>query len=164
MTKRKTVRTPIVRISKEVEWDAGHRVPAHASKCKHPHGHRYKLRATCVGHIVTEKDAPDEGMLIDFSHLKKFMMEEVHDVLDHGFIVHEGDSVMRAALSADSGWNIIVFPTVPTAENIAVWCWEKLEPLIRKHFRGNLVLEEVAVWETPTSVAYYNGVQIERAR
>jgi len=143
-------------ISKEIEFDAGHRVPSHQGKCRNPHGHRYKVRVTCVGKIVDEAGSPDNGMLVDFSDLKLIMTHLVHDVLDHSFIVWEEDSVLSDLLNGN-GWQVINFPYIPTAENIARWSWEQLFWTINERFRDGLVLEEVAVWETPTSVAYYKG-------
>jgi len=151
-----------IEISKEIEFDAGHRVSTHASKCKNPHGHRYKIRVTCRGSIIDDASRPDHGMLIDFGNLKNIMNEKIHDVLDHGFIVWKKDFPMRDALSVgqndyDLVWNVILFDTMPTAENIAVWAWQQIQNDIRDQFGDDLELSEVAVWETPTSVAYYRG-------
>ena len=152
---------PLITITKEVEFDAGHRVPSHGSKCRNPHGHRYRIRVACMGAIIDEPGQPDDGMLVDFGDLKGLMMERVHDVLDHSFIFHTGDDDMRAALAVGGGkWLTVEFPYVPTAENIARWCWEQLEQPVEARFRGDLWLHEVAVWETPTSVAYYKGTAL----
>jgi 6-pyruvoyltetrahydropterin/6-carboxytetrahydropterin synthase len=144
----------IYTVSKEVEFDAGHRVPNHASKCRNPHGHRYRLRVTIDGNLVTTPGASDEGMLADFGDLKAIMAERVHDVLDHGFVVYDKDFVMRTAFDfvADQQFKVIVVPFVPTAENLARWCWDQLAEDVRKMgFRLNLV----ELWETPTSLATY---------
>ena len=143
-------------ISKEIEFDAGHRVPSHQGKCRNPHGHRYKVRVTCVGEIIDNPGAPDNGMLVDFSDLKTLMNTEVHDVLDHSFIIWEKDEALQKVMHGND-WLIVDFPYIPTAENLARWAWEKLYPLINARFGANLELEEVAIWETPTSVAYYSG-------
>ncbi|HET9058951.1 MAG TPA: 6-carboxytetrahydropterin synthase [Acidimicrobiales bacterium] len=157
-------------VSKQVEFDAGHRVPLHGSKCRSPHGHRYVVRATCTGWPVTER-AADEGMVVDFGDLKEWLASEVSQRLDHSFMVYEGDLPMRralehgaaldaasehgAALGAGEQWRVICLPVVPTAENLAKWCFERLEPLVEGHWRGNASLYEVEIWETPTSVARY---------
>jgi 6-pyruvoyltetrahydropterin/6-carboxytetrahydropterin synthase len=152
----------IVSISKEVEFDAGHRVPNHKSKCRNPHGHRYRVRVHAIGHIVEEPGASDEGMLVDFSDLKALMQTEIHDVLDHSFIVHINDEEMRAAI-ARPDWNVVIFPYIPTAENIARWCWEVLVHKVETKFRDNLELQMVEVWETPTSCAKYWGMKEDDA-
>jgi 6-pyruvoyltetrahydropterin/6-carboxytetrahydropterin synthase len=145
-------------VSKEIELDAGHRVPNHKSKCRNPHGHRYRLRVTITGELVTAGGASDEGMLADFGDLKGIMTEKVHDVLDHGFIVHEGDQVMAAAFKAMAEpWagerpKLIVVPFIPTAENLAKWCWDQLEADVRTM---GFELQLIELWETPTSLATY---------
>lgn len=151
----------VCHISKEIEFDAGHRVQAHGSKCRNPHGHRYRLRVTCGGRIVDEPGAPDDGMLVDFGDLKVLMTTLVHDVLDHGFVYEVTDplgaALGEAGIAVGDDWRLIEFPYAPTAENIARWSWDRLEAPVATRFRDGLWLVEVAVWETPTSVAYYRG-------
>lgn len=156
----KATDTRMVTISKEIQFDAGHRVPNHKSKCRNPHGHRYRVEVFCEGAIITTPGASDEGMLIDFSDLKDMMMKLIHDPLDHGFIVWEHDGPMNDMLiHGDPDWKIIDFETVPTAENIAIWCWQQLKPVIDDRWHeGGLRLDAVKVWETPTSMAIYDGI------
>jgi 6-pyruvoyltetrahydropterin/6-carboxytetrahydropterin synthase len=104
-------------------------------------------------------------MLVDFGLLKDMMTEHIHDVLDHGFIVYEQDFALIDTLefleSIDDmpdKHKTIKFPYIPTAENIARWCFEQLEPCVKSHFRDNLVLDHVEVWETETSAASYPEV------
>ena len=35
-----------MRITRRLEFDAGHRIPDHASQCRHLHGHRYAIEVT----------------------------------------------------------------------------------------------------------------------
>ncbi len=158
-------------VSKEVEFDAGHRVPDHGSKCRSPHGHRYRVRVTCTGSVVDEAGATDNGMVVDFGDLKGWMTEHIHDVLDHAMIIYErDDNLLDSILGTerrpvepgvrDVGlhmWDFVAFPYVPTAENIARWCWDQLEPVVADHWRGNMTLSLVEVWETPTSLATYSA-------
>jgi len=166
-------------ISKSIEFDAGHRVPNHHSKCKSPHGHRYKVEVFLTGDLVetTTGAASDEGMVADFGDLKNLMTTHIHDKLDHAFIVYEGDEKMLDAfqltcycpeggiarewaspLADVFDWKLVVFPYIPTAENIAKWCWEALLTPIKNSFDTySLFLDFVKVWETPTSMAMYRG-------
>lgn len=155
---------PYANISKEIQFDAGHRVPNHKSKCRNPHGHRYRVVVHCSGRIIETPGSSDEGMLVDFSDLKSLMEEKIHDVLDHGFIVYVKDAVMSDALLKGScsgsepvEWKLIFFPYIPTAENIARWCWDQLYDDIAQTFQRELELIMIEVWETPTSCAYYEG-------
>lgn len=153
--------TNLISISKEIEFDAGHRVPNHKSKCRNPHGHRYRVVAVITGETVTESGASDEGMVLDFGDLKSILVEHVHDPLDHGFIVWKDDKQLWGVFEDSNSWiydwKIIKFPYIPTAENMAIWCWNQLEGPLYNNFRGNFVLTEVHVYETPTSCAAYYG-------
>lgn len=142
-------------VSKEVEFDLGHRVPDHASKCAHPHGHRYRVRVTCTGNVVAEQGAADDAMVVDFGDLKAWMTTYVHDPLDHGFAYRTGDPVGAAIRSAVPGAKLIEFDRSPTAEVLAEWCWAQLAPVVAEHWRGNLELALVELWETPTSLCTY---------
>lgn len=145
----------MITISKEVEFDTGHRVTTHGSKCKNPHGHRYKLKVTCVGKIIQDENRPDFGMLVDFGDLKSLMTERIHDVFDHAMVVWEKDHSLLKAMEVDPEWKVVVFPLIPTAENMARWIWGQLQDPIRDLFQDDLELYRVDLWETPTSVASY---------
>ena len=99
-------------ISKEIEFDAGHRVPLHESKCKNPHGHRYRLKVEIEGKLITE--GPESGMVRDFSIVKQLMMERIHDVYDHSFIISNADLEMIDAFEAvGADWKIHIVDFVP---------------------------------------------------
>lgn len=149
-------------ITKEIEFDAGHRVPTHGGKCRSPHGHRYKVRVTCSGDLVDDGGV-ETAMLADFGFLKELLTLHVHDVLDHGMIVWESDVPLLAAMEfgndadvdQELDWRVIVFPVIPTAENMARWVAWKLDYLVAARSES-LRLEEVTVWETPTSTATWS--------
>lgn len=147
-------------ISKEVEFDAGHRVPNHASKCRNPHGHRYRVRARVTGEIVTTSGASNEGMLEDFTVIKDLLNRFSHDIYDHGFIVWSEDMAMQVALAKGAdrdnlNWNVIVVPWIPTAENLAKSIFEKFDEHLTK-FQTSFQIQGIDVWETPTSIASYD--------
>jgi 6-pyruvoyltetrahydropterin/6-carboxytetrahydropterin synthase len=125
----------------------------HGGACSNPHGHRYQVHATCEAGIVDDPDDPAYGMVIDFGDLKTILMEHVHDVLDHGFIVEERDLTMRDALNCDPTWKVIVVESTPTAENLATWIAVQLDD----HLPTGLNVVEVTVYETPTSAATWTN-------
>lgn len=92
-------------ISKEVELDAGHRVPTHASKCKNLHGHRYKVKAEmrCEELVPDESGRSNAGMVMDFGVLKQALMEVIHDPFDHKLILWEHDPLLQAFIMVTSG-------------------------------------------------------------
>lgn len=138
-------------LTKEVQFDAGHRVPAHTSKCRHPHGHRYRVVVEAEGPV------PESGMVVDFGVLKQWMVEEIHDRFDHAMIADELDTDLIKAMSAN-GWRCETVPYPPTAENLAHFCYYLLTKRAAVEQDG-LLVRSVTVWETPTSSATYSEEQ-----
>lgn len=139
-------------VSKEIEFDAGHRVPDHDGKCSNPHGHRYKVILTVAGEL--QPDGSARGMVLDFGDIKK-VLQIIHDRYDHGFIISHDDSEMYDALiSFNQKWKVVVVPFSPTAEELARWCFNfartKFEDM---NLAGTLL--SCTVYETPTSAASY---------
>lgn len=142
------------RIRRYVETDTGHRVPNHKSKCRHMHGHRYRFEVEIEGDTVQESGVSEEGMLMDFSDVSDILMKHVHDVVDHAFIVFEGDLDARRACEAmGEGHRTVVVPFIPTAENLAKWAFEQVEPHISTAYGNRLRLVAMHVRETPKSTA-----------
>ena len=118
------------------------------------HGHRYRWEAELEGDVVTQEGVSEEGMLMDFSDVSAILNQYVHDVVDHAFIVYEGDKEALAALSimGDEHRTLIV-PFIPTAENLAKWAFEQVEPRISSSYGNSLKLNAFHVRETPKSWA-----------
>ncbi len=145
-------------IRRWVETDTGHRVPNHKSKCKHMHGHRYRWEAEIEGEVVTERGVSEEGMLIDFSDISQILTEHIHDVVDHAFVVYQGDEEVRGALATLGGEHrTVVVPFIPTAENLAKWAFEQIEDKITSSYGNQLRLVAMHVGETPKSWAAWRA-------
>ncbi len=133
----------------------GHRVPSHKGKCKNLHGHRYKVEVFVDGNVITKAGDSAEGMVIDFHDLKDIMMKTIDKELDHGFMMYSKDAfhTIFHKLFHRYDQKIIFVDFVPTAENIAKYIYEKLEPKLRAK---KIRLDTVKLWETPSSTAIYN--------
>ena len=141
-------------IRRFVETDTGHRVPNHKSKCRHMHGHRYRFEAEISGDIVMEAGVSEEGMLMDFSDVSAILMEHVHDVVDHAFVVYSGDAEARSALALmGSQHRTVVVDFIPTAENLAKWAFDQVAPHVQSVYGNRLRLVAMHCRETPKSVA-----------
>jgi len=141
-------------IRRFVETDTGHRVPNHKSKCKHLHGHRYMFEAEIEGDVVTVEGVSDEGMLMDFSDVSQILMEEIHDVIDHAFVVYEGDDLLVDLFSnLPVEQRIVKVQFIPTAENLAKWAYDRVAPKIKSVYGNKLRLKSMHVRETPKSWA-----------
>ena len=141
-------------IRRWVETDTGHRVPNHKSKCCHMHGHRYRWEAEIEGDVVTESGVSEEGMLIDFSDVSAILNEYIHDIFDHAFLVYSGDQDGLAALEVlGDQHRTVIMEFVPTAENLAKWAFEAIEPHLKTAYGNRLQLVAFHVRETPKSWA-----------
>ena len=145
------------RIRRWIETDTGHRVPNHKSKCSHLHGHRYRWEAEIEGDVVETSGVSDEGMLIDFSDVSAILKEYVHDVVDHAFVIYSGDEKARAALEMmGTEHRTVIVDFIPTAENLAKWAFEQVEPHIKSVYGNQLRLVTMHVRETPKSWASWS--------
>ncbi|KKM26728.1 hypothetical protein LCGC14_1581880 [marine sediment metagenome] len=140
-------------ITKQIKWHMGHRVPSHKSKCRSMHGHTYHLKAEVLGVVGETEGTSDEGMVIDFGDIKTILMTNIYNVLDHAMMLWEKD-LLVPALRADQATNLIEVPFIPTAENIARWCFEQVDNDL--HIPGRRRLLRIVVNETPTSAAEYS--------
>ena len=138
-----------MRITRRLEFDAGHRIPDHASQCRHLHGHRYALEVTLSGSIIKADGAPVNGMVMDFADVKRIANELVVSRWDHAFLAYRGDSVVIEFLASMPGHKTIVLDVVPTAENLAAEAFRILEPAYHDVYGNDLRLERVRLYETP---------------
>ena len=142
-----------MQITTRLEFDAGHRIPNHKSQCRNLHGHRYVLEITLSGDIITQKEVSEDGMVMDFSDVKKIARESVVDVWDHAFLVFKGDQVVLDFLNSLLNHKTVIFPTVPTAENMAAEAFKILKNQYQDTYGNHLKLERVRLYETPNSWA-----------
>jgi len=132
------------RLTRRVHFNAAHRLynPARSDEwntrvfgvCANPnyHGHNYELDVT-----VEENIDPETGYVLDINVLKQLVEEKLLVQLDH------------RNLNLDVPY---FHEVIPTAENIAVYCWQVLAPAISA---GRLL--RIRLWETPRNYVDYEG-------
>ena len=118
-----------MRITRRLEFDAGHRIPNHGSQCRHLHGHRYALEITLSGPIIATAGAADEGMVMDFSEVKSIAQQHVVEPWDHAFLAWRQDDAVVAFLGSVSGHKTVLFDAPPS--NVA-----QHVPFAIGHFSG----------------------------
>lgn len=132
-----------IHITRHVEFDAGHRVPDHASKCRHPHGHRYRLDLTVTGEVHDERGNPEDGMVADFGVLAD-VLDKVASEYDHAFMVASYDTKLKDFI-ADEGWRLVVIDGPPTAEVLV----KRMVKTIVGLLPAGVTVTEATLWETP---------------
>ena len=134
----------VVRVTRRLHFSAGHRL--HNSQlsdaenreiyglCNNPsgHGHNYWLEVTLKGEVD-----PRTGYVYDLKRLKRAVEETVLADVDH------------ANLNVDVPW---LEGVIPTAENIAIRIWQRLEEVLAPG-----MLERVLVSESERNVVEYRG-------
>jgi 6-pyruvoyltetrahydropterin/6-carboxytetrahydropterin synthase len=142
-----------MQITTRLEFDAGHRIPSHKSQCKNLHGHRYAIEITLSGDIITLENASENGMVMDFSDVKAIAKSAVIDLWDHAFLVYQHDKEILNFLNSLPNHKTVVFPTVPTAENMAAEAFRILKSQYQDTYGNHLKLEKVRLYETPNNWA-----------
>lgn len=144
-------------ITRKLEFDAGHRIPDHASQCRNLHGHRYTLLITLTGELVQKEGESDNGMIMDFGDIKALANLHLVNKWDHAFIVYENDSMVRAFLESLSDHKTVVIDRVPTVENLAKAAFDILKDVYQDRFGRHLALTKVTLYETPNCWAEVDG-------
>lgn len=142
-----------MQITRRLEFDAGHRIPNHKSQCRHLHGHRYAIEITLSGDIITQEGLSEQGMVMDFSDVKRIAQEQVVNAWDHAFLVYRNDTTVLDFLRTLPDHKTVVMDTPPTAENLAQAAFKLLEPAYRDVYGNHLQLERVRLYETPNNWA-----------
>jgi 6-pyruvoyltetrahydropterin/6-carboxytetrahydropterin synthase len=136
-------------ITRRLEFDAGHRIPNHLGQCRHLHGHRYQIEATLEGDLIHTKGASDEGMMMDFGHIKSIMQEIIITPWDHSFFVAQSDTDLIRFLETIPDHKTTIIPGVPTAENLAKIAFDLLAPKLSQEYQGRIRLKQLRLYETP---------------
>lgn len=111
-------------LTKEFTFCGAHKLKWHQGKCKNLHGHTYKMQVSVKG--VPNKN----GIIIDFADLDKIVKSIVIEKIDHSFLNEVIDN--------------------PTAENVAIWIWDKLAGKLKG-------LYLIKLWESKSSFVEYRG-------
>ena len=131
-------------VARRVHFNAAHRLhnPRQSEQwnratfgpCNNPnyHGHNYELDILVEGEID-----PETGYIVDVAVLKQLAEQHIIAQLDH------------KNLNLDVPW---FRERLPSAENIAVFCWEVIAPRLPA---GRLKL--IRLWETPRNYVEYEG-------
>ena len=144
-----------MKIIKIIEWDMGHRILHHRSICRGLHGHRYKVEICVSGDLVSKSGSSEEGMVIDFSDIKKISNQFIQEKLDHAFMVWKKDEELIRFFKQSKGHKPVIVPFTPTAENVAAYIFNKLQDKFQDVYKTGLHLHSIKLWETPTSYALY---------
>lgn len=117
-----------MKITQAFSFEAAHRLPRvpETHRCHRMHGHSYRVELRLDGEVD-----PVSGFVVDFFDVEA-AFAPLLERLDH-HCLNEVEGLEN-----------------PTAENIAVWIWERVRPVLPQ-------LGAVSVYETPHCWAEYEG-------
>ncbi|NLA16150.1 MAG: 6-carboxytetrahydropterin synthase [Bacteroidales bacterium] len=134
-------------ITREFRFEGAHALTGYDGKCRHIHGHSYKLLVTITGEPSDIPGHPKSGMIMDFNDLKKIVYQYVIEPLDHALMLRK-EAPLSSQLK-EQYENIKIFDFQPTCEQLTLYIADILDPVITPPNR----LHRVRLYETPTSFA-----------
>ncbi len=101
----------------------GHRVVGHEHKCRHLHGHNYRIHFFCMAEKLDKL-----GRVIDFGVIKQRLCDWLEENWDHKLMIWDEDPLLPELqrLVPD---DLVIVPFNPTAENIAQYLVMDIAPL-----------------------------------
>jgi len=138
-----------MRITRRLEFDAGHRIPHHESQCRHLHGHRYAIEVTVSGDVIVDDRDPEQGMVADFGGIKALIQHHIVAPWDHAFLAYARDRAVLDFLATLPGHRTVTFEAPPTAEHLAATALRILAPAFAAAYGERLHVEQVRIYETP---------------
>jgi len=139
-----------IRITKEFTFETGHALHGYDGLCKNVHGHSYKLAVTLIGTPIDDVAAVKNGMLIDFSDLKKIVKREIVDPFDHATVLNVTTPHKELADEMESrGHKVVRVDYQPTCELMLVDFAAK----IKDKLPASVTLYSLRLRETGTAFA-----------
>ncbi|MGZ3918708.1 MAG: 6-pyruvoyl trahydropterin synthase family protein [Bacteroidia bacterium] len=138
-----------IRVTKKFTFDMAHALYGHDGPCRNIHGHTYHLSVTIIGKPMVKLKDPKDGMVIDFSELKRLVKKEVIERFDHALVLN-GKSPHKKLLALTKQFEkIILLPFQPTCENLLL----EIKNSLKKKLNNKYTLWIVRLDETTGSYA-----------
>lgn len=138
-----------LRISKLFTLEMGHALLGHDGQCKNIHGHSYKLFVVIQGTPLNAPGHPKDGMVMDFSDLKKIVQDRIISTFDHALVLNAATpEELKNTLSMHYE-KLVCLPFQPTCENLLLHFVDQIEACLPK----SIQLYRVRLDETATSYA-----------
>ena len=136
-----------IRITKEFKFEMAHALFGYDGLCKNIHGHSYRLWVTIIGNVLEEENHMKNGMVLDFSILKKIVKPEIVDKYDHSLVLNANSPHANIDFSAFE--KVFLLPYQPTSENLVY----DFVQVIKEKLPENVSLHKVTLSETANSYA-----------
>ncbi len=118
----------------KTRFAGAHQLTMVGRKCENLHGHNWHVEVCVKGDSLNQA-----GVLADFGDIKKAVRSVVDGELDHKYLNE-----------------LPVFDGVqPTSERIAVYIAEKVQGILGKELKEDVLVSRVMAWESDDACAIY---------
>jgi len=138
-----------IRLTREFTFEMAHVLLNYDGPCKNVHGHSYRLFVTLSGVPVNDPDNPKNGMVIDFSDLKKIVLEKIVNKFDHSVVISRDFNREKRGMMEQVFGNTVIVDYQPTCENLVA---DFASRLINEMPSG-ITLHSLRLYETAKSYA-----------
>mgnify|MGYP001160329221 CR=1 FL=1 len=142
-----------IRVTKFYDFEMAHALWNYDGLCKNIHGHSYKLFVTVIGEPINNENDNKNGMVIDFSDLKKIVKEKIVDQFDHSLVVYKKAPQQKLLELNEMYIRHHVVDFQPTCENLVVHFVQIILPLLPEGIK----LKKVKLYETASSYAEWDA-------
>lgn len=138
-----------IRVSKEFSFEMAHVLNNYDGPCRNVHGHSYRLFVTLTGTPLMDAGNPKNGMVIDFSELKRIVLEKIVDQFDHSVVVSSDTEKEKLDMMSKTFGNTIIVGYQPTCENLVTDFAARLKDAMPR----GVILHSLRLYETAKSYA-----------
>jgi 6-pyruvoyltetrahydropterin/6-carboxytetrahydropterin synthase len=108
----------VIRVTREFTFEMSHVLRNYDGPCRNVHGHSYRLFVTVSGVPVNNPENPKNGMVIDFTELKKVVLENIVNQFDHSVVIPADFDGGKMEMMKITFGNTVVTDYQPTCENL----------------------------------------------
>lgn len=139
----------LIRVTKEFHFEMAHALFGYNGPCKNIHGHSYRLSVCVKGKVIKSEDDPKNGMVMDFTDLKKIVQTKVIDEFDHALLLNKNSPHREMEINKDLFEKVIFVNYQPTCENLVLEIVSRIKTALPAH----LCLQHLKLHETASSYA-----------
>lgn len=148
-------------ITKIFTFEAAHLLKGYDGLCANIHGHSYRLEVSVFspalnlneGFLHSDESDPKNGMLFDFSELKKLVNQAIIEPFDHSLILNRNIGRELSESLQKNSLRVVQVPYQPTSENLLLDFAGRLQKVLPQ----GISLKKLRLYETATSYTDYES-------
>ena len=148
-------------ITKIFTFEAAHMLKGYDGLCANIHGHSYRLEVSVFSPALNPSDDflhsdesdPKNGMLFDFSELKKLVNQVIIEPFDHSLILNRNIGRELSETLQKNSLRVVHVPYQPTSENLLIDFAGRLQKVLPQ----GISLKKLRLYETATSYTDYES-------